>query len=96
MEQQPETQNSTCIFAGQDSTHYFALNDDKKADYGELKKNLPSALCPPVDGEKHYVDFENCFLCPNEDPFTYLWEQKEPRTCGNKKGLTYCLSEKER
>ena len=62
---------------GQAATHYFALDDDKKADYGELKKNLTSALCPPVDREKHYADFDNRFLRPNEDPSTYLWELKE-------------------
>ena len=57
--------------------HYFALNDDKKADCGELKKSLTSVLCPPMDWEKHYADFNSRFLRPNEDPSTYLLELKK-------------------
>ena len=62
---------------GQAATHYFALSDDQKETYANLKMHLKSALCPRVDREKYYSDFENRYLRPNEDPSTYLWELKE-------------------
>ena len=62
---------------GQAATHYFALTAEQTETYADLKKHLKSALCPPVDREKYYADFDNRFLRPNEDPSTYLWELKE-------------------
>ena len=50
---------------GPAATHYFSFSDAQKASYNELKKSLVAALCPPVDREKYFTEFESRSLRPS-------------------------------
>ena len=61
---------------GPAATHFHAMDGDKKDTYEKLTKNLTEVLCPAVDREKFFTDFEQRLLRPNEDPTLFLWELK--------------------
>ena len=61
---------------GPAATYFHAMDDDKKDSYEKLTKSLTEVLCPAVDREKFFSDFEQRLLRPNEDPSLFLWELK--------------------
>ena len=61
---------------GPAATYFHALDDNQKDTYEKLTKNLTQVLCPAVDREKFFTDFEQRILRPNEDPSLFLWELK--------------------
>ena len=58
---------------GPAAQYFHSLADDKKDTYANLVKNLKAVLCPAVDREKFFSDFEQRKLRPNEDPSLFLW-----------------------
>lgn len=59
---------------GRAATYYYALRDDQKGSYDELARHLTESLCPKVDREKFFAEFEQRKLRPGEDPAVFLWE----------------------
>ena len=51
-------------------------NNNNNNNNNNLAKNLTQVLCPAVDREKFFSDFEERILRPNEDPSLFLWELK--------------------
>ena len=49
------------------------LADAQKDTYAHLVKFLRDCLCPVVDRERFYAEFESRHLRPNEDPSLFLW-----------------------
>ena len=62
---------------GPAATYYHSLAADQKDSYANLTKHLREALCPAVDRERYFADFEQRVLGPQEDPSLFLWELKD-------------------
>ena len=62
---------------GRAATHFYALTKDQKSDYDTLAVNLKDSLCPQVEREKHFAEFEQRKLRPGEDPAVYNWELQQ-------------------
>ena len=62
---------------GPAATYYHSLAADQKDSYANLTKHLREALCPAVDRERYFADFEQRVLRPQEDPSLFLWELKD-------------------
>lgn len=62
---------------GPAAAYYFALSEEEKDTYAHLKDNLQKALCPEVDREKYFAEFEQRLLRPEEDPALFLWSLQE-------------------
>ena len=65
---------------GPAATYFYALSDEAKDTYAHLKANLQKALCPEVDREKYFAEFEHRHLRPEEDPALFLWSLQESLT----------------
>ena len=62
---------------GPAAAHFYCLSDEQKESFAELSKNLTAALCPKIDREKYYTEFECRRLRPNEDPSLLLWNLED-------------------
>eukprot|EP00794_Sanderia_malayensis_P004981 gene4981-biopygen4043 len=62
---------------GPAATYYYSLAAAQKNTYAALTTHLRDALCPAVDREKYFAEFERRFLRPHEDPSLFLWELQE-------------------
>ena len=58
---------------GPAAAFFHSLADDQKDTYAHLVKFLRDRLCPVVDRERFYAEFESRHLRPNEDPSLFLW-----------------------
>ncbi|KAJ7386197.1 retrotransposon-like protein 1 [Desmophyllum pertusum] len=59
---------------GRAATYYYALRDEQKESYDALARHLKESLCPKVDREKCFAEFEHQTLRTGEDPAVFLWE----------------------
>eukprot|EP00112_Aurelia_sp_Birch-Aquarium-sp1_P012166 Seg2556.4 transcript_id=Seg2556.4/GoldUCD/mRNA.D3Y31 product="hypothetical protein" protein_id=Seg2556.4/GoldUCD/D3Y31 len=59
------------------ATHYFSFEEEQRDTYGHLIINLKAALCPQINREGFYREFEDRLLRHNEDPAIYLWSLQE-------------------
>ena len=59
---------------GRAATYYYALREDQKQSYDGLARHLTESLCPKVDRERFFAEFEKRTLRPGEDPAVFLWE----------------------
>ena len=62
---------------GHAASHYFLFEDEQKDTYDHLIMNLKAALCPHINREVFYREFEDRLLRHNEDPAIYLWSLQE-------------------
>ena len=62
---------------GRAATHYYALAEEQKNSYANLTTNLKSSLCPQVEREKYFQEFEHRKLRPGEDPAVFNWELQQ-------------------
>ena len=62
---------------GYAASHYFLFEDEQKDTYDHLIINLKAALCPQVNREVFYREFEDRLLRHKEDPAIYLWSLQE-------------------
>ena len=67
----------TCPLFGRALSYYSSLTTTEKDTYDYLKDNLCRVLCPAIDREQHFADFERSELHPDEDPQIFLWELTE-------------------
>jgi len=58
---------------GPAAAYFHSLADAQKDTYAHLVKFLRDRLCPVVDCERLYAEFESRHLRPNEDPSLFLW-----------------------
>ena len=58
---------------GQSAAHFHCLSAVDKEGYGTLTKRLTEALCPQVNREHYYSQFESRSLRPDEDPSLFQW-----------------------
>ena len=58
---------------GPAAAYFQSLADVQKDTYAHLVKFLRDRLCPVVDRERFYAEFESRHLRPNEDPSLFLW-----------------------
>ena len=58
---------------GPAAAYFHSLPDAQKDTYANLVKYLRVVLCPVVDRERFYADFESRRLRPDEDPSLFLW-----------------------
>ena len=58
---------------GPAASFFQRLADAHKDTYAHLVKFLRDCLCPVVDRERFYAEFESRHLRPNEDPSLFLW-----------------------
>ena len=65
---------------GPAATYFHALCNEDKDTYEHLKANLQKALCPDVDRERYFAEFEHRHLRPEEDPALFLWSLQESLT----------------
>ena len=62
---------------GHAASHYFLFEEEQKDTYDHLIINLKAALCPQINREVFYREFEDRLLRHNEDPAIYLWSLQE-------------------
>ena len=65
------------ILRGIAATHYYALSDPERADYATLCKSLTNALCPKIEREKHFSEFEQRKMRRGEDPAVFIFELRQ-------------------
>ena len=58
-------------------THYFSFGEEQRDTYDNLIINLKAALCPQINREIFYREFEDRLLRHAEDPAIYLWSLQE-------------------
>ena len=58
---------------GPAAAYFHSLPENHKDTYANLAKYLRIVLCPAVDRERFYADFESRRLRPDEDPSLFLW-----------------------
>ena len=58
---------------GPAAAYFHSLSDAQKDIYAHLIKFLRDRLCPVVDRERFYAEFESRHLRPNEDTSFFLW-----------------------
>ena len=59
---------------GQAANHYYAIPADRRKTYQDAIKELKKSLCPAVQRETFYAQFENCCLITGDDATVYRWE----------------------
>ena len=59
---------------GRAATYYYALRDEQKQSCDDLARHLTESLCPKVDREKFFAEFEQRTLRPGKDPAVFLWK----------------------
>ena len=62
---------------GPAAAYFHGLPANQKDAYNTLVLHLREVLCPLVDREHHYADFESRQLRPSEDPSLFLWSLQD-------------------
>ena len=62
---------------GPSAAYFHGLPAAQKDTYEHLTAALKIALCPTVNREQFYADFESRFLRPDEDPSLFQWELED-------------------
>jgi len=76
------------FLGGPAAAHFHGLTEAQKESYANVIKHLKDALCPRVDREKFYSEFDHHKLRPDEDLHSCFgtW-----RICYLRRILTYLL-----
>ena len=62
---------------GPSAAYFHGLPDGQKDTYAHLTAALKTALCPTVNREQFYADFECRLLRPDEDPSLFQWDLED-------------------
>ena len=62
---------------GPSAVYFHGLPDGQKDTYAHLTAALKTALCPTVNRERFYADFECRLLRPDEDPSLFQWDLED-------------------
>eukprot|EP00794_Sanderia_malayensis_P016494 gene16494-biopygen12159 len=65
------------LLRGPAATYYHSLDGNQRGTYADLTKNLYATLCPAVDRERHFSEYEQRILRRNEDSSLFLCDFKE-------------------
>ena len=65
------------FLGGPAAAHFHGLTEAQKESYANLIKHLKDALCPRVDRDKFYSEFDHHKLRPDEDPSLLLWDLED-------------------
>lgn len=62
---------------GRAASHFYAIPDDERSTYAAAAKKLKEALCPLVEREIFFAQFDARILRHGEDPAVYKWELEQ-------------------